>query len=162
MSKGKQFVVARLFFEKKGRMLALKRLGQGYSLPGGGAEKGETIEDALQRECEEEVGLRLKKKHLRLVHIVMERRQYTLVHVFFAVDAEHYADQVLQIREPHKFEYLTWIDVQHPPQKMSRAVKLAIKRYAEGRLVSELTKIAEEEPLGLGGLNTLPIAEDYW
>lgn len=51
-------------------ILALKKEdkdGVYYSLPGGGQEKGETLEDALLRECVEEIGTEVEIKRLAFV-----------------------------------------------------------------------------------------------
>ncbi len=162
MGKGKQYVATRLLFKKKGRIMALKRLGEGYGLPGGGVEEGESIEEALQRECLEEIGLKLKRKHLELVHMVVERRQFTLLHLFYMVDADHYDQSLIRIREPHKFEYITWIDPEHPPAKMSRVVKQALNRWYEGRLVSEITQKQPETGLLSTDFDSIPLPGDYW
>ncbi len=41
--------------------------GDWYSLPGGGQEPGETLTDALQRECMEELGVRVEIGPLRYI-----------------------------------------------------------------------------------------------
>lgn len=53
-----------------GCLLATKmrdRRGVYYILPGGGQQPGETLEDAVRRECLEEVGLKVKVKRLLYV-----------------------------------------------------------------------------------------------
>lgn len=53
-----------------GSLLATKmrdQRGVYYILPGGGQQPGETMEDAVKRECMEEVGLRVKVKRLLYV-----------------------------------------------------------------------------------------------
>lgn len=50
-----------------GKLLAIKmrdRRGVFYILPGGGQNPGETLEDAVRRECREEVGLEVSVKRL--------------------------------------------------------------------------------------------------
>ena len=53
-----------------GRLLAVKNAdGEGfwYILPGGGQEPGETLEDALRRECREEAGVDVEVRELLYV-----------------------------------------------------------------------------------------------
>jgi len=54
----------------EGNLLAIKmrdRRGVFYILPGGGQNPGETLVDAVQRECREEAGLQVKVKKLLYV-----------------------------------------------------------------------------------------------
>ena len=55
---------------RDGRLLAIRHTGRDgdwFSLPGGGQEPGETVLDALQRECIEELGVSVVPGQLRLV-----------------------------------------------------------------------------------------------
>lgn len=55
---------------KNGKILTIKcidRLGIFYLLPGGGQKPGETMEDALKRECLEELGIEVVVKELKLI-----------------------------------------------------------------------------------------------
>jgi len=52
--------------------------GNWYTLPGGGQLHGETLRETLQRECEEEIGVRVQVGELRLV------REYIGKHHEFA------------------------------------------------------------------------------
>ncbi|TRZ65029.1 MAG: NUDIX domain-containing protein [Spirochaetia bacterium] len=50
-----------IVFDKEGKIALLFVSKKGYhKLPGGGIEKGESIEDALKRECLEEIGCEIK------------------------------------------------------------------------------------------------------
>jgi ADP-ribose pyrophosphatase YjhB (NUDIX family) len=73
-----------------GRVLLLKHrdsVGDWYSLPGGGQKHGETLEEAVQRECLEETGLRVRMGRLLFV------RDYIAQHHEFA-DEDRGAHQV--------------------------------------------------------------------
>ncbi len=48
-------------FDKEGKTALLSVSKKGYhKLPGGGVEKGESLEEALKRECREEIGCEIK------------------------------------------------------------------------------------------------------
>jgi len=55
---------ARAIILRQQRILLLRKdygaLGQRYALPGGAQEPGETLHEALQRECEEEIGTQVE------------------------------------------------------------------------------------------------------
>ncbi|MBN2566294.1 MAG: NUDIX domain-containing protein [Candidatus Eisenbacteria bacterium] len=63
------------------------RHGDWYSLPGGGQEHGETVEEAVRRECLEETGFRIRLGPLMFV------RDYIAAHHEFA-DEDQGAHQV--------------------------------------------------------------------
>ncbi|MCX5970527.1 MAG: NUDIX domain-containing protein [Coprothermobacterota bacterium] len=66
-----------------GHLLAIKQYdaeGDYYTLPGGGQQPGETLINALQRECLEELGVRVKVGQLR--HI----REYIGANHEFAIE----------------------------------------------------------------------------
>lgn len=45
-----------VIYDKDGHLLVTNEAGRGWHLPGGGMEHGETIEAALRRELQEEIG----------------------------------------------------------------------------------------------------------
>jgi 8-oxo-dGTP diphosphatase len=57
-----RFGVHAIITNSEGHVLSLKRTygNKGWSLPGGGVDPGETIHQALFRECREELGIELK------------------------------------------------------------------------------------------------------
>jgi len=62
---------ARAMITREGRVLLPRKdgapLGERYALPGGAQEMGETLEQALNRECLEEIGTRVRVRDLRYV-----------------------------------------------------------------------------------------------
>ncbi len=67
--------------ERKGKILLLKRFNTGcmdgkYTLPLGHIDKSETPLQATIREINEEVGIKVKKINLKLVHVLYEKDVY--------------------------------------------------------------------------------------
>lgn len=62
--RGVEIVGSAIIENKKGEILLVKspKWGNKWTMPGGHIESGEKIEDALLREAEEEVGLKLKSE----------------------------------------------------------------------------------------------------
>ena len=79
------------------RLLVIKHRdseGDWYSLPGGGQEPGETVTDALQRECLEELGVGVDVGPLRYI-----REYIGANHEFSREDADsHQVDFVFECR----------------------------------------------------------------
>jgi 8-oxo-dGTP diphosphatase len=67
---------AKAFIVESGKLLLLKkeRLTSYYVLPGGGQEPGETLEDAVKRECLEELGLTVEAGPLLYIREYMAAR----------------------------------------------------------------------------------------
>jgi 8-oxo-dGTP diphosphatase len=71
---------------REGRLLVLKcrdHEGVWYALPGGGQEAGETLDQALRRECFEELGCEVRMGSLRFVRDYISKN-----HEFAATDPD--------------------------------------------------------------------------
>lgn len=83
---------------KDNKLLAAKKIdaeGYFYILPGGGQEHGETIEEALTRECIEEISVKVKIKRLLFIrdyigktHNFMDHARRNVHQVEIMFDAE--------------------------------------------------------------------------
>lgn len=65
---------ARALILRDHQVLLLRKQGGRYALPGGAQGTGETLEDALQRECLEEIGARVDAPRLVTVCDVFKRK----------------------------------------------------------------------------------------
>ncbi len=76
---------AKALILRDGKLLTTKNLSQFneiyYLLPGGGVNHGETVVAALERECMEEAGVRVKVKNLRYVReYIADHHEFTRIH----------------------------------------------------------------------------------
>ncbi len=81
------------FIERKGRILLLRYEYAGgpvHSFPGGSPEEGESLEEALRRECEEELGIRIALSSVAPLLLLAEteasERFPRTLHVLFRCD----------------------------------------------------------------------------
>ena len=71
-----------------------------YALPGGGQEEGETLEETLQRECEEEIGTRVDVQRLLYVReIVVAHHSFT-----YLEEAAHQVEHLFECQVPDDYE----------------------------------------------------------
>ena len=85
---------------KDGQILLVRHEKNGKSywlIPGGGVDFGETAEEALIREYQEEVGLQIKVGKLVLVHdSIPPNRHRQVLNLYFLVTTDNYDIQVTQ------------------------------------------------------------------
>lgn len=84
--------------DERGRVLLLKATyaDRGWGLPGGAVDPGETIHQALLRECEEELGAVVAIRHLTGVYSHSAVRSHA-----FIFRCELPADAVVQLSDEH-------------------------------------------------------------
>ena len=132
----------RVLLRRKGKILLLERSQSrgGFSLPGGNVDLGETPLQAIKRETLEEVGLKIKKKNLRLIHTLQRKRKrkkgFEIIYFYEARDWKG----KLEVKEPHKFSAVRWFDESHLPKKLSNILALGIRAIQGGKKVSYVHK----------------------
>lgn len=106
-----------LIIKKNEILLGLRTncYGEGnYGIPGGHLEYGETIENAVKRELEEELGIKVLK--LSFNSIIDEPRENEhYIQINFLI--EEYRGKV-EIKEPHKCKEVRWFDINNLPSNL--------------------------------------------
>jgi 8-oxo-dGTP pyrophosphatase MutT (NUDIX family) len=124
----KAFLACYLVLIREGKILLSRRANTGfqdgkYSMVAGHLEDRETVWDAIVREAEEEAGLTLDPKGLRIVH-VSHRQDIDREYVDFYVMSD--TKEEPRNLEPEKCDDLGWFDVKNPPKNVIPYVRAAI------------------------------------
>jgi 8-oxo-dGTP diphosphatase len=103
-------VYALIQSKDKGQILMVKNKGEGWSLPGGAVEPGETLEQAIIREVEEETGLTIRVECVVAVNeaFFKEKGHHALFITFNGTIIEGNCE----IRYEEEIEEIKWIDFQ--------------------------------------------------
>ena len=146
---------AKAIIIREGRLLAIRNIdseGDWYILPGGGQRFGETLGEALKRECLEEAGVSVSVGRLRLVREYLGKN-----HEFFDHDGE--AHQVEFMFECEIVGEYSPRDGHLPDQYQTGVDWLPLAELEKHRLYPKvLTGILKDEfpsstPLYLGDVN---------
>lgn len=130
MERFKQIVCADIVFTKKEdgitKVLLMKRCNTGsddgyYELPGGHLEKDEDIYDAMIREIEEELLVKIKRKELKIIHLMHHYNGERLNFIFQSSKKIN-----PKIGEVNKCSELIWVDINNLPELTTKKVKKII------------------------------------
>lgn len=132
-------VDAHLFLIKDGRILLLLREHTGYEdgkyhVPAGHMDGGEPITNAMIRESKEEIGITIKYKDAKLVHIMYSIDGKERMGFFFEV--KNWKGVVTNM-EPEKHGSVKWFDFNKLPKNMVAYAKYAINCYKKEQFLSE-------------------------
>jgi len=108
-----------------------------YSLVAGHVDPGETFTDCVIREVREESGIELKRKDLKVAHVMHRAatdENYERVDVFFV--ARKWSGKIINL-EPEKCAEIAWFDIDNLPKKTIPYVAQAIRSILDGEFYSE-------------------------
>ena len=136
MAQIKTILTVRLILEKDKKLLFLKQTpnnGGGHSLVGGKIDNQESASEALIREAFEEIGIRLKKKHLQLIHLYRRDSNKEIIMVYKARKWTGKPEPL----ETHKFKKTHWFSILSLPTKISPTTNHILSMYLKKNFYSE-------------------------
>lgn len=120
-----------VFILRENNFLLMRRKGShgagSWGLPGGSIEYGETLSQASQRECFEELGIEISAHDLRVgpaSNDIFEHKHF--VGIFLSAHLTD--DQIPIIMEPHKADDLDWFTFDSLPDPLFMPLKLFLKQ----------------------------------
>lgn len=121
-----------IIINKKGEILLCKRdkkFGNGeWELPGGHVEFRETLEKCLERECKEELGIKVKVGKLLSV---CPNMKYGNHYIIFSFLAESFTGEPKNIGTEEHSE-IKWFSRKLLPKQLFISTKQALDNYASG------------------------------
>ena len=132
----KTILTVRLILEKDKKLLFLKQTssnGGGHSLVGGKLDQQEFAADALIREAFEEVGIKLKKKHLQLIHLYRRNSNKEMIMVYKTRKWTGKPEPL----ETHKFKKTHWFSIHSLPNDISPTTNHILEMYLKKSFYSE-------------------------
>ena len=113
-----------------------KKLGRGeWELPGGHLRFQETLESCIERECREELGIKVKVGNLVSVSPNMVYGNHYLIFTFLCESFEENPE----LKEPDIHESWNWFNLDNLPFPLFIATKLALQDYLAGKIYQKRT-----------------------
>jgi ADP-ribose pyrophosphatase YjhB (NUDIX family) len=131
-----------LILRKDEKILLIRRFNTGsydgfYSCAGGGMDGEEPVTQAMIREANEEIGIKLKKENLKVIHVIHSKKRSDGTEcVGFYVEAIEWTGEP-QNMEPHKHDDIAWFSLNDLPQNTSPALKHVLEMFNKNIFFSE-------------------------
>lgn len=104
----------------------------------GHVDAGESAKQAAVRECQEEIGIKVKRECLEFVHLShhFSESDRTYYHIYFVVNAYEGTPMIM---EPEKAAHLEWFKLDSLPDEMVPCRKIAIESWRNNIMYTELS-----------------------
>lgn len=132
-----------LIIKKVGKVFLARRCNTGYhdneyGLIAGHIEKNETAKEGIIREAQEEAGIKINPKDLKLIHVIHRKSdKYESVRIGFFWSCKKWQGEP-HIAEPDKADVFGWFSLNKIPKNTLPYVKQALKEIQKKEFYSEL------------------------
>ena len=99
-----------------------------YELPGGHVDAGEDLINAMIREAEEELKIKLKYEDLKIEHLL---HHYKGDRLKFIISTDKF-EGIPQIGEPDKCEKIEWFDINRLPENIDKRANKVLQEIQNG------------------------------
>ncbi|HBQ97985.1 MULTISPECIES: NUDIX hydrolase [unclassified Roseofilum] len=139
--KFKLLPASHLFLFKQNKILLLRRFNTGYedgnySVVAGHLDGNESFTQAIIREAQEEAGIKVISKDLRVVHVMNRRKPDGEERIDFFIMAKSWKGEP-KVMEPDKCDDLSWFSLDNLPNNIIPHIKYAIECTQQGVFYSE-------------------------
>ena len=129
-----------LLLRQEQKILLIRRCNTGdcdgfYACAGGKIDGNESATQALIREAYEEIGIILKKEHLKIVHVLHSKRDIEEAIGFF-IEATIWENNPC-LMEPDKCDDVIWFDIDSLPQNLFPGLKQVLEMLDKNIFYSE-------------------------
>jgi ADP-ribose pyrophosphatase YjhB (NUDIX family) len=131
-----------LILRKDEKILLIRRFNTGssdgfYACVGGGVDGNEPITQAMIREADEEIGIKLRKENLKIVHVLHNKAAHGhKEQIGFFVDATEWEGDPKNM-EPHKHDDVAWFSLNDLPQNTLSKLKHVLEMINKNIFFSE-------------------------
>lgn len=131
-----------LILKRGSHVLLIRRQNTGtddgmYGCAGGGVDENEPVTQALIREAAEELGITIKKEHLRVAHILQRKYPHGQEMIGFYIEATEWEGEPCNM-EPHKCGDIAWFDINQLPENCQPSFKQVVAMLDRDVFFSEM------------------------
>jgi len=130
-----------IILRKENKILLIKRKNTGWNdgrhaYVGGDVDGGETVTQAAVREAQEELGIKLDKNNLKLIHVLHRKDKIYFESIDFVFEATEWQGQPTNM-EPDKCDGFEWFEIDNLPESIVKCLKHVLDEVKKNKFYSE-------------------------
>lgn len=131
-----------LMLRRGSQILLIRRFNTGvedgmYGCAGGGVDENEPATQAVIREAAEELGIRVKREDVRVIHILQRKYPHGQEMIGFYFEATKWDGEPCNM-EPHKCDDMQWFNIEQLPENCQPSLKQVVSLLDKDIFFSEM------------------------